>query len=437
MLGFRHLDLRAYFSRPDLQIDDGRLVLGAFPGQGYASLVYLCQTVAAVGILGRQVKGMSLGVSHLLGQSRPPLLVCIQLRLGLADQGFLIVQLLLCIRQLPFGGRDSFLCGLSLDIQFGQLGLDFVAPAGQQAPPLAPHSQVALHLLHLAVQFAAFPVPARQVFAQLRLPDPQGCHLLVLIHQGLAATVHPGFAPAQGIPAPEQVPLLLPPAIAVPRPQHPLQLLVEQRVATGPLRVPLQAAQSRGNLVDNVIHPQQVRASFLQAREGVGPLGLVQRNARRLLKQRPPGVRAQTQDRIHQPLADDRVGAPRQPRLGQQLPDVPQAHPAAVQQVFVLPRAVGAPGNRHLGKVDGQPAVGVIQGQGRRSHAQPCPLRATGKDHVLRALSPQRAIALFPQHPANGIGDVALTAAVRPDDGRDAATVENKLGAQRKRLVSL
>jgi len=104
--------------------------------------------------------------------------------------------------------------------------------------------------------------------------------------------------------------------------------------------------------------------------------------------------------------------------------------------VFVLPGAVGATGDGHFVKVNGQPAVGIVQDQRGGSHAHAGPQRAPGKDHVFRAPGTQHAIRLLAQHPANGIGDVALAAAVRPDDGRNAP-VKDKLGAGRKGFVAL
>ena len=48
-------------------------------------------------------------------------------------------------------------------------------------------------------------------------------------------------------------------------------------------------------------------------------------------------------------------------------------------------------------------------------------LLATGEDHIGRTTGAQRAVTLLAQHPAQGVGDIALAAAVWPDDGRDAA----------------
>ncbi len=53
---------------------------------------------------------------------------------------------------------------------------------------------------------------------------------------------------------------------------------------------------------------------------------------------------------------------------------------------------------------------------------------AAAEDHVLHLVAAQALGALLAKHPRDGVGDVALAAAIRPDDGGDAL-VERKLGA--------
>ena len=60
-----------------------------------------------------------------------------------------------------------------------------------------------------------------------------------------------------------------------------------------------------------------------------------------------------------------------------------------------------------------------LNGEGNLGHAEGAPGVAAGKDEILHALSPQPLRALFPQYPAYGVGDIALPAAVRTDNGID------------------
>ena len=65
--------------------------------------------------------------------------------------------------------------------------------------------------------------------------------------------------------------------------------------------------------------------------------------------------------------------------------------------------------------------IGVVKGQRHLRHAQGPALLGAIEDHVLHLGAAERLGALLAQHPAHGVGDVALAAAVGPDDGRDAA----------------
>ena len=58
---------------------------------------------------------------------------------------------------------------------------------------------------------------------------------------------------------------------------------------------------------------------------------------------------------------------------------------------------------------------------------------AAAEDDVLHPVAAQALGALLAEHPRERIDDVALAAAVRPDDGRDAG-VEGQLGSIRKAL---
>ena len=135
-------------------------------------------------------------------------------------------------------------------------------------------------------------------------------------------------------------------------------------------------------------------------------------------------------------------------------------HELAVDQVFALARAVQAP--RHLDVArrrlrrwsDGQrspsarepcpwPFVGAAASspasRTARRHAAARRSRtsaaagglagvAAAEDDVLHLVAAQALGALLAKHPGDGVGDVALAAAVGADDGGDA-TVEGQLGA--------
>jgi hypothetical protein len=60
---------------------------------------------------------------------------------------------------------------------------------------------------------------------------------------------------------------------------------------------------------------------------------------------------------------------------------------------------------------------------------------AAGEDHILHPIAAEAFRALLPQHPGDGVDDIAFSAAVRPDDG-GYARVEGQLRAIGKALES-
>jgi len=180
----------------------------------------------------------------------------------------------------------------------------------------------------------------------------------------------------------------------------------------------------------------QIALGFFQAAKRFGAAGLVVSDARSFLEERAPLIGAQRQGLFDQALADDRVGALGQTAGRQQIGHIFQPHLLAVDEVFVLAGTKRAPGDFDLSVVNGQPTVAVVEGDRRLGHAGASALRATGENHVGRAAGAQRAVALLAQHPAQGVGDVALAAAVGADDGRDAA-VEQEFRLRGERFIAL
>ena len=61
-------------------------------------------------------------------------------------------------------------------------------------------------------------------------------------------------------------------------------------------------------------------------------------------------------------------------------------------------------------------------------HAAGWPVLGPLKDDVLHLRAAQVFDLLLAQHPGNGVGDVALAAAVRADDGGDSVPCKDYLG---------
>ncbi len=201
-------------------------------------------------------------------------------------------------------------------------------------------------------------------------------------------------------------------------------------------RLFLQPLQAGTDLREDVADPLQVPLRLLQAACRFLPTRPVDGDARRFFEEGPPFLGAEREGGVHQPLTDDGVGPLGEAAFGQQLRQVPQTDAAAVEEVFALAGAVGAAADGHLGEVDGEPAVAVIQRQQHLCHPRPRPSSAAGEDHIRRGLAPQHPQALLPKRPADGIGDVGLAGAVRPHDGGDAGG-EDELGPTGEGFVPL
>ena len=122
------------------------------------------------------------------------------------------------------------------------------------------------------------------------------------------------------------------------------------------------------------------------------------------------------------------------PVLPEQIADVAQAHPVAVERIFVGAVSVGAPADLYLAVFDREEAVAVVEGDQHFGHAGAgawgCPI-----DHVVGAFAAQQAKGLLAERPANGVGYVGFAAAVGADHGGDARA-EFKFGFVGKRFIA-
>ena len=102
--------------------------------------------------------------------------------------------------------------------------------------------------------------------------------------------------------------------------------------------------------------------------------------------------------------------------------------------VLVFPGTVGPALDGDFVVVYGETLVLIVDGDDGLGHAQTGALCTPREDHVFRAFAAQCGIALLAQHPLNGIGDVALSTAVRPYDSSDVR-VEDELRVGSERFV--
>ena len=93
---------------------------------------------------------------------------------------------------------------------------------------------------------------------------------------------------------------------------------------------------------------------------------------------------------------------------------------------FRSPRC-GSNAETAIRDIQGQRPVFVVKGKDDLAIGQAAPLFRAAENDILHFAAPQALDALFAQHPAHRIGDVALAAAVGAHDPRDAV-FEGDLG---------
>ncbi len=201
----------------------------------------------------------------------------------------------------------------------------------------------------------------------------------------------------------------------------PLHLLLDRAPPPRLRRLALEALELLLDLVDDVVHAEEVLLGRLQLELGLPTARLVLRDARRLLDDRAAVGGLRREDLADLALLDDRVRLRAEPGVHEQLVDVAQATDPAVHQVLALPVPVEPPRHHALGAAVGAVAVEAGDLEVHLGHLQRLPARAAVEDHVLHRRAAQALHALLAEHPVDGVGDVALAAAVRAHDAGDAA----------------
>ena len=164
----------------------------------------------------------------------------------------------------------------------------------------------------------------------------------------------------------------------------------------------------------------QVALGLGDLAQAVGLAAFEAADASNFFKDDPPLFGLAVEDAVDAVLADDGHRVLADTRIGEEDMDIFQAARPAVDIVFTVAGAEEAPRDDDFREFRIQGVVAVIEVQ--RDFR--CPLGPAGlgpgKDDVFRLLPPQLADILFPHDPADGIGNIALAAAIGTDDGRNA-----------------
>ena len=125
------------------------------------------------------------------------------------------------------------------------------------------------------------------------------------------------------------------------------------------------------------------------------------------------------QNLVDAALSDDRIAVPSQAGVHEQLMDVLQSDGLAVQEEIALSAAVVPAGDHDLAVFHRQTAVGIVHHQRDLTETQRISPGGTAENNVLHLAAPEGLGTLLTQHPADGIHDVGLAAAIGAHDGGD------------------
>ncbi len=179
------------------------------------------------------------------------------------------------------------------------------------------------------------------------------------------------------------------------------------------------------DLVDQVIEPGDVVCGLLEAPLGAAASFPIEADAGGFLEQFAPFVRAIRQERVDHALLDHDTGIGAEAGAAHEIVDVAQPAGRPVEEVVALPGAGQPARDHHLTERHRKPATAVLEDERDLRHIHRPSGRGALEDHLFHLGAPQDARALFPQHPAHGIGHIRLSAPVRSDDGGDALVEEH------------
>ena len=394
LLGGQHLDLL-------LHLADGAALLGRLR-------VGLAQRVFQRGenaLLLFQLRGQGDGAVLALGGLGGDLL---QLGLGILPAGGPLGGLLGQLGQAGLGALAAFDHEADLGLQPADLG------AGLVQAPLRLVDLVAGGVVRLADGFQISLDVAQVGHAGLQL----GLGLL-----GVGLQAHLAFLGLGALHEPELVLLER-------------GALLQAGVLLGHLGLLFQPVEVVVQLAQDVFHAGEVLARVGQAVLGLAAALLVLGDAGGLFQEQAQLFRARLDDAADGALADDGVGARAEARAQEHVLHVAPAHRLVVDVV-----AAGTVAREHaldgdFGELAPLAAGAVVAVVEHQLHAGAAGRLAAGgavEDHVLHGLATQLAGLGFAQHPAHGVHDVGLAAAVGADHA-DQLARQLEIGGLGERL---
>src|SRR5579871_3978201 len=192
-------------------------------------------------------------------------------------------------------------------------------------------------------------------------------------------------------------------------------------VALGLGCLQLDAAQLLFDFVDDIAGPLQVLVDPFQLAEGLDLLGLESADPGCFFEDGTPLPGRGLQEDIDAPLLDDAIGIRAGPTAEEELLDVFEPAGLLVDEILAFAVPIDPPSDLHFGILGGEDAAAVIEGHRDFGQAEAAARGRAVEDYIGHLAAAQALGALLAQHPAHGIHNIALPAAVGSDDGRDAA----------------
>ncbi len=189
-------------------------------------------------------------------------------------------------------------------------------------------------------------------------------------------------------------------------------------------RLRFQLFQVGIEFAQDVFHAQQIFARILQAVFRLAAAFLVFRHAGRFFQEDAQFFGARFDDARNHALADDGVGARAEARAEENILDVAPAHGLAID--VIGGRAVARQGALDgdlgvLAPLAGRLAIVIVEHQFHGSAPGRLAVRGAVENDVLHRFAAQFGRFRFAQHPAHGVDDVRLAAAIRPDHAHELA----------------
>ena len=205
----------------------------------------------------------------------------------------------------------------------------------------------------------------------------------------------------------------------------------QRPVLLGGTRLPGQHLQAALEFLAHVGEAVEVLARVADAGFGLAPAFLVLRDAGGLFEEGTQFLGPGVDDARDHALLDDRVAARPEAGAEEQLGHVAPPAARAVQEVLAGAVAVDEAAHRDLGVARpgaAEAAFGVVEHQFDAGLADGLARRRTAEDHVAHRLAAQARGRRLAHHPAHGVDDVGLAAAVRAEDADEVRTQVDRDG---------